>query len=324
MKASVLDDLRRIESELRSVRRSAQLGLLRQRGGIQLLCGLRGGGNNALDAPTAQRQGSRDDDAFVESVQERLREDGARAPDKAFVKPAIALARDYEETFKPDNAWWDAWAVKPGGARTRVIKYKDRILEKKLLLPAAEPPPFPSNPRHFFAEHDRYPLPLPAPPLAPPLAPPPPPPSLEEQANTVQAEIDRLDAEREAHLAAAQEAEEELRPLRRRLQHINHQRMMAGWGAARPAHREATTGPTHCERAASLPVAVAAKSPSLSPSEEMAHAEIDEVDQRLPPTPSQSPPTPSGARFEQVNRYSQALQTAGPGASAETLLYMLR
>ena len=306
MKASVLDDLHRIESLVRSVRRSAQLGLLRQRGGTQpLLCGLRGGGNNALDAPTAQRQGSRDDDAFVESVQERLREDGARPPDKAFVKPAIALARDYEKTFTPDNAWWAAWRVNPGGARTRVIKYKDRILEKKLLLPAAA-------------------LPLPAPPL-PQARAPPPPPSLDEQANKVEAEIDRLEAEREAHLAAAQEAEEELGPLRRRRQHINHQRMMAGWGAARPAHREATTGPTHaCEQAVSLPVAVAAKSPSLSPSEEMAHAEIDEVDQRLPPTPSQSPPTPLGARFEQVNRYSQALQTAGPGASAETLLYMLR
>ena len=41
MKASVLDDLRRIESELWSVRRSAQVGLLRQ---------LRGGGEVQLGA----------------------------------------------------------------------------------------------------------------------------------------------------------------------------------------------------------------------------------------------------------------------------------
>ena len=93
-------------------------------------------------------------------------------------------------------------------------------------------------------------LPLPAPPL--PLArslPPPPPPSLDEQANTVGAEISRLNAEREAHLEAAQELEEDLRPLQRRLQYINHQRMMAAWGGVRP-QSEATTGPTHaCEQA---------------------------------------------------------------------------
>ena len=141
MKVTVLDDLRRIESQLLAVRRSAQLALLRQRtSGHLLLLPLRGGGDNALDAPEALRQGSRDDDALVESLQERLRKDGARPPDKAYVKAALALARDHEQSFKPDKVWFQAWNVPNGGAQTRLKNYVQRIVGEQLLTAPPQVP----------------------------------------------------------------------------------------------------------------------------------------------------------------------------------------
>ena len=147
MKARLLDDLRRVESELRSVRQS-----VRQ---LRVIPPLRGGGDNALDAPEAQRQRSRDDETLFKLVQERLRENGSRPPE-AHIKAAIALARAHEASFKPDDAWWQAWGVPEGGSRTRVRHHRQRILDERLLDLALEPPPRPTNARHFFSKDGWY------------------------------------------------------------------------------------------------------------------------------------------------------------------------
>ena len=252
---------------------------------------LRGGGDDSLDEmPTPQPQRSRDDAELVQSLRERLRLEGARASDEENVKVALVLARDYAPSFKPDKAFWLAHCVPEGGARTRVRKLRQRILDEHLLDTAPEPSPRPLNPRYYFAKGRWYPFLITADdleqcdfidthsdvkegtvqlqvwclgtrylwlspaatddeegmvrfkledayrmataaedaamPLALPPPPPqvlaPPPPSLEEQADAVEAEI-------QEHEEAIADAEAHLRPLRRRLRYINHQRFAAAW-----------------------------------------------------------------------------------------------
>ena len=233
--------------------------LLRALSGLRLVA-LRGGGKDALDAPDPQRQRSRDDDTLVQSLKPRIRTKGARAPKDVYVKAALALAREHE-SFEPDDAWWRANGVDPGCARTNVKDYSQRV--RKIL------------------DEQATATDVPPPPPQPALAAPPLPSSLKDQADVVEAEIHTLEATREAHLAEAEEAEASLRPLYRRLQHINHQRMMAAWGGV--ASTFEATGPT---QASALPLArapsVAASAASLSSGDAAVHAEIDALYDTLP------------------------------------------
>ena len=255
MSSSVRAELQRIEHDLRSTERA----LLR----LTLLPALRGGGDNALDAaPELQRQRSHDEDDLIKTLQRRIRERGARAPKAAYVKAALALARDHPPSFTPDEDWWRSFDVKDGCARTNVKDYKRRILREL----AVDPLLFSPSP----------PLPHASLPPPPPALAPPPPPSLEDQADAVEAEIRQLEADRDAHLEAIEDVEASLRPLRRRRQYINHQRMMAAWrgvasnrGVAEP--RSDATGPTR-----------AASASSLSSEAEALHAEIDDLYDKLP------------------------------------------
>ena len=237
--------------------------VLRALSGLQLVA-LRGGGENALDAPDPQRERSRDeDDALVESLRPRIRTKGARAPKDVYIKAALALAREHE-SFEPDDAWWRANGVDPGCARTNVKDYSRRV--RKILNEQATATDAPLS----------APPPPPQPALAAPL-----PSLLKGQADVVEAEIHTLEATREAHLAEAEEAEAILRPLYRRLQDINHQRMMAAWGGV--ASTLEATGPT---QASALPLArapsVAASAASLSSEDAALHAEIDALYDTLP------------------------------------------
>ena len=61
--------------------------------------------------------------------------------------------RDYEPSCEPDKEWFQERNVPPGGARTRVKDYRQRIVDEKLLTTeASEPPQPPPRPpaRKFF------------------------------------------------------------------------------------------------------------------------------------------------------------------------------
>ena len=258
--------------------------------------------------PNMQRHRSRDDGELVQSLRERLRKAGARAPDEAMVKAALALARDYEPSFKPDKDFWLAYHVPAGGARTRVQGYKQRILDDELLHAAPEPAPHPYRTAIAAADaSSSMPLPLPLPQARAP-------PSLEEQAEAVAAQISELEAE-------IAEAESSLRPLQRRLRYINHQRMLAAWQLHCPVVRAVVTSSNEENGSArgshEVPVITTTSSAgSLASEEEAVHAQIDALNDRRR-SPSASP-----SRFRQDQ--SALLSYAGEGASTAALLYALK
>ena len=163
----------RLESELqRAAEKLRQLNI--EKWGNPCGPKLRGGGlvvveaaeaqqqGGALAAPDAQQHGDRDEDDQIEELQERLREDGARPPKAEYVKAALVLARDHDESYNPDQKWFAALGVKPGGAQTRIKKWAQRIRAKDMLTPLApEPPSPPSDPRTpWWDRTDSLPPPL--------------------------------------------------------------------------------------------------------------------------------------------------------------------
>ena len=242
----------------------------------------RGGGDNALDALLEpRRQRSRDDDALIERLRHRMRAEGARERGKAHVAAALALARaDPAPVPTRDDPWWNDYPEVGRGSRYLVgTTYKADV---QRLLPSLLHPPAPPRPTAATP-----PPALPSPPLAPPPMPAlatAPPPSLKEQADAVEAEILKHEADRDAHLAAAAEEEARIRPLRQRLQSINQQRMMAAWhGVASREELIEATGPT---QAPAVPVArvpsAADSAASLSSEAAALHAEIDHLYNTLP------------------------------------------
>ena len=83
-----------------------------------------------------RRQRSRDDEALVDGLQQRLQtERGAKRPIKEeHVKAAAALARDpafaRDPALKKEDSWWASFPVPPGKARTDARKNASTILEK--------------------------------------------------------------------------------------------------------------------------------------------------------------------------------------------------
>ena len=83
-----------------------------------------------------RRQRSRDDEALVDGLQQRLQEQsGAKRPIKEeYVKAAAALARDpafaRDPKLKKEDSWWASFPVPAGKSRTDARKNASTILEK--------------------------------------------------------------------------------------------------------------------------------------------------------------------------------------------------
>ena len=102
-----------------------------------------GGGGGQGEARPLQRRRSRDDDALIDELQQRLqKESGAKQKTKEeYIKAAVALARDpafvRDPKLKKDEAWWASYSVPDGRARTSARKNATIIVQKGWLVEGA-------------------------------------------------------------------------------------------------------------------------------------------------------------------------------------------
>ena len=71
-----------------------------------------------------------DESRLLDELQRCLKESKGAEPKKEHVAVAVALARN--PALQPSTLWKNA-GVPAGGARTRIIEYRDRIASERLL-----------------------------------------------------------------------------------------------------------------------------------------------------------------------------------------------